>query len=217
MMSETDTNAPPQAMLIIGSQCPYCPAIQQVLSDLVKQNRLSRLEILNIESNAALARSLNIRSVPWFRIGELEFHGQHSPAELKQWVAIASTPNAVYQYISAQLEAGHIDLIRDKLQQHHNWLQTAIALLGDMQAPLQARIGVGALLEDLHNDAILENAITPLAQLLKHPDHRVRGDACHYLGLCPHRPARPLIESCRNDAHPEVREIAEETLQELPA
>jgi hypothetical protein len=43
----------------------------------------------------------------------------------------------------------------------------------------------------------------------------VRADACHLLGLTGSAAARAYVEVCLNDAHEEVREIAEEAMEEL--
>jgi len=56
-----------------------------------------------------------------------------------------------------------------------------------------------------------------LEALIRHQDHRVRADACHYLGLIPSRQSVALLKVCLNDSHPEVRELAEDGLELIQA
>ena len=77
------------------------------------------------------------------------------------------------------------------------------------------RLGVSALLEAYANSPSLQKLLPQLAGLSRHADHRVRADACRLLGLTGSAAARTLVEVCLNDANEEVREIAEEALEEL--
>ncbi|NNJ95953.1 MAG: HEAT repeat domain-containing protein, partial [Gammaproteobacteria bacterium] len=54
-----------------------------------------------------------------------------------------------------------------------------------------------------------------LGELTRHPDPRVRSDACHYLSLTHDASVREYIEPLIDDDHAEVREVAEESLAEL--
>jgi len=58
----------------------------------------------------------------------------------------------------------------------------------------------------------LQDLLPQLAELSRHPDHRVRADACNLLGLSGSEEARDYLKICLNDSSEEVREIATESL-----
>ena len=39
----------PDALLLISTHCPHCPAMLTALADLVKQGTVGRLEVVNLE------------------------------------------------------------------------------------------------------------------------------------------------------------------------
>ena len=77
------------------------------------------------------------------------------------------------------------------------------------------RIGVSAILEGFEGKAPLRGLVAQLIALSESPDHRLRSDACHLLGLSHDPAARPALQRCSEDEHEEVREIAAEALQLL--
>jgi HEAT repeat protein len=70
-------------------------------------------------------------------------------------------------------------------------------------------------MEDYEGTAELLALVPELGELTRHQDARVRSDACHYLSLTHNASVRPYIEALLHDEHPEVREVAEESLTEL--
>ena len=54
-----------------------------------------------------------------------------------------------------------------------------------------------------------------LGELTKHPDARVRSDACHYLSLTHDASVRKYIEPLLDDDNEDVKEVAEESLDAL--
>src|SRR5512139_1782756 len=77
----------PDALLLISTHCPHCPAVLAALADLVKQGAIGRLETVNLEQHPEVGSSLGVRSVPWLRIGRIELSGVHGKAELAEWAA----------------------------------------------------------------------------------------------------------------------------------
>jgi hypothetical protein len=75
----------PDALLLISTHCPHCPAMLAALADLVKQGTIGRLEAVNLEQCPEIGQALGVRSVPWLRIGRIELTGVHSKAELAEW------------------------------------------------------------------------------------------------------------------------------------
>ncbi|MBI3561052.1 MAG: HEAT repeat domain-containing protein [Gammaproteobacteria bacterium] len=214
------TNPPvviPDAVLLVTPTCPHCPALVEILSRLTKQGAIGRLEIINVVVHPQAAQAYGIRSVPWFRIAALDFYGVYSAAEVERWVGLASSDPGIRQYLSEQLAAGHLTLVETKIHAHPAWLPLLVNLMGDMQAPLQARIGVGALLESLRGQALLQQALSPLIELTHHADHRVRSDACYYLGLTQAEAARGALQAALQDRSVDVRDNAAEALAGFPA
>jgi thiol-disulfide isomerase/thioredoxin len=206
----------PDVLLFIATGCAICPVVHKILAQLKADGKIAKFDVVNISENPQLAAEFGIRSVPWFRIGKLEFQGLHSAAELESWVEYANTDAGVQKYLIEELEAGHLPAIERLLRQHPAWLQIGLAIIADMQAPIQARIGLGAVFEDLQGEALLLDLVPALSELSRHADQRVRGDACYYLGLTAASTARPALEHCLHDLDPEVREIAREALDSLP-
>ena len=49
--SDTDTDTPPDALMLMGTHCPYCPSVLKALQALVETGDISHLETHNIEEN----------------------------------------------------------------------------------------------------------------------------------------------------------------------
>jgi HEAT repeat protein len=80
---------------------------------------------------------------------------------------------------------------------------------------MHVRIGVSALLEGLEGSDTLKGLVPELARLSQHASHQVRSDACHLLGLTHSPDALEALRSRLEDGHPEVREIAGESIEAL--
>ena len=96
-----------------------------------------------------------------------------------------------------------------------NRLKPLLNIVANPGAKLEVRLGVSALLEAHAYSPSLQKLLPQLAELTRHADHRVRADACHLLGLPGSTAARAYVETCLNDAHEEVREIAAEAMENL--
>jgi HEAT repeat protein len=94
-------------------------------------------------------------------------------------------------------------------------LAAVLPIVGNVDASLNVRLGAGVLLEHFAGSDL--RALLPrLGELSQHADARVRADACHYLGLTGDAAARPWLEA-RLDDDADVREIAAESLENLPS
>lgn len=202
----------PDVLLFIADGCAICPIVHKILSQLDSDGKLNRFEVINISQQPEVAQTYGIRSVPWFRIGELEFQGLHSASEINQWVAHALSDDGIRQYITQELEGGRLSTILRLVRQHPHWLQISLSIIADLQAPIQARIGLGAVFEDLQGDPLLVQLVPALTELCQHSEDQVRADACYYLGLSRSKAARQALSDCLQDSNREVREIAQEAL-----
>jgi len=207
----------PDALLLLTSTCPHCPAVLQGLSELVKQGVIGRFEAINIDAHPEIAEQYGVRTVPWFRIGDLEFEGVYTPAELRQWAERAGTIDGQAEYFHELLKAGQLAKVSTLVTRRHEALLALLRLLGDPDTELTVRIGINAVFEGLEGSPLLAEAIGPLGTLLEHHDAHVRGDAAHLLSHT-HRPeARALLAKLLADANADVREIAREGLERLDA
>jgi thiol-disulfide isomerase/thioredoxin len=207
----------PDVLLFIASGCAVCPIVHKILAQLKAEEKIAQFDVIDISLQPQLATQYGVRSVPWFRIADLEFQGLHSAAELRYWVGHAQSEEGVKKYLSEELEAGHLPAIEQLMRKHPDWLRISLSIIADMQAPIQARIGLGAIFEGLQGDPLLQALVPELSQLSEHGDRRVRGDACYYLGLSGATAARPALTRCAQDPDADVREIAHEALASLPS
>lgn len=211
----TSETMAPDATLMLTPSCPHCPAVLQALGQLVKEGAIGRLEVVNIVVHPERAEALGVRGVPWIQIGEFELEGSHTPAELRSWVERATRPDGVAVYLSELLEAGQLSQALAALQHHPHWMDTVIELVASGESGISVRLGIGAMLDDLAGTAYLTEHLDALARLLESENHGVRSDAVHYLGLSHSPAALPYLKQALQDPHEEVREIAQETLDEL--
>ena len=205
----------PDALLLIAPGCVHCPAVLEALSGMVKSGALGRLEVVNIAVHPQHARDLGVRSAPWTRIGEFELEGAHSAEELALWARRAASPEGYRLYLSSLLENGGLEHVTRLLRKEPLRLPELVQLLDSLEIPMAARIGVGAVLEELGEEGLLGPAVEPLRELLGAEAPQIRADACHYLGLTGDPLVAEAVTPLLQDEDAEVREIARETLDEL--
>ena len=201
--------------MLLGPHCPHCAAVLSSLSELVKQGVVSRLEVVNLEQRPDIASELGVRSVPWVRIGPFEFVGLHSEAELRSWAELSSSAQGMTKYFEQHLGDGKVKQVLAMIDKDPGLLHALTGLISDADAKINARLGVGVIFEEYEGREELRALVPQLGVLTQHQDARVRSDACHYLSLTHDASARPYIEALLDDAHAEVREVAEESLLEL--
>jgi thiol-disulfide isomerase/thioredoxin len=205
----------PDALLLLTSTCPHCPTVLSALGDLVKRGAIGRLEVINIEAHPEAAQRHNVRSVPWFRIGDLEFEGAHTPAELRQWAERAGTPEGLAEYFHEQLKSGELARVSARVERDPSALGPLLQLLGDTDTELTARIGINAVFEGLEGSPLLKQTVEPLSRMLSHRDAHIRGDAAHLLSLSHDPRARAKLTALLHDEVADIREIAREGLERL--
>ncbi len=207
----------PDATLLVSGHCPNCPAVLTAMADLVKQGRVGRLTVINVEARPEAAQELGVRSVPWLRLGVFEFVGLHSQAELAAWAQKADTEAGWADYFHMLLREGQAARAAELVEAEASRLAAVLPIVANPEASLNVRIGAGVLLEAFAGQAPLRALAGRLGELSTHPDARVRADACHYLGLSGAPEARAWLEARLGDEDLEVREIARESLDALAA
>jgi len=212
-MSQT----PPSALLLTAPGCPHCLSVREGLSRLLEEGKLDKLEIINLAEQPEVAAELGIRSVPWTRIGSFEITGSQSYGELLKWVEAAQAGGGTAQYYQHLLEHRGLNQVVEQIKARPATLQDLLLLLESLETPMSARIGVGAVLEDLAGTGLLDDIIPGLARLTRSPEPQIRADACHYLSLTHNKASLQAIRPLLEDEHPDVREIAMESLAILEA
>ena len=206
----------PDALLLLSSHCPHCPAVLAALTELLKQGTIGRLEAVNIEERPEVAQALGVRSVPWTRIGRIELLGSQSRSELADWAAKADSESGLADWFHLLLKEGQLPRVQALIEAEPGLLGAVLPIVGNVDASLNVRLGAGVLLEHFAGTDTLRALLPRLGELSQHPDARVRADACHYLGLTGDVSARPWLEARVNDADADVRDIAVESLETLP-
>ncbi len=209
--------APPDALLLLTSRCPYCPTVLQGLSELVKSGKIGRLEVVNIETHPEVADRHGTRGVPWIRIGDFELEGLHSPAELTEWTQRASSEKGLADGFAALLKDGQLGKVVSAIRNNPRNLDALLHLAADTQTELTVRIGISAVLEDLQGDPVLQEKLPALLELSQHDDPRIRTDAAHYLMLTGQPQAADRLQAMTGDSDRSVREVAADELEELRA
>jgi thiol-disulfide isomerase/thioredoxin len=215
MADVEDNNTPPEAQMLLGTHCPHCPSVLASLSELVKQGVVSKLEVVNLEQRPEIGSELGVRSVPWVKIGPFELTGLHSKAELQSWAERAGSEQGMTQYFEALLGEGEVMRVLEMIASDHGLLHALVGLVSDVDAKINARIGAGVVFEDYEGKAELQALVPELGELTRHPDPRVRSDACHYLSLTHDASVEKYIEPLLKDDDDDVREVAEESMAVL--
>ncbi len=205
----------PDALLLMGTQCPWCPGVLASLKKLLADGAIASLETVNIEEQPDLAAELHVRSVPWVRIGAFELEGLRSEQELREWAGKAGSAEGLSSYLDELLSSGGINKALGLVRKDPAGLDALLNLFADPDTQLNTRIGISAIMEDLEGSELLRERIVKLAELTRHAEARIRGDACHYLGLTGSPEASAHIRPLLEDADADVREVAAESLAEL--
>lgn len=208
---------PPEALLLVSSHCPHCPTMLKLLGDMVKEGRLARLEVINIEILPETAGELGVRSVPWLRIGGFELAGVRGRDELLSWATKAGSEAGMADYFHALLKEGDLPRVLAVVHAEPRQLEALLPIVANPEASINVRIGAGAVFEDLTGTPAIRALIERLGALTEHQDARVRADACHYLGLTRDRAAATWLRARLGDLDSDVREIADESLHLISA
>jgi len=206
----------PDALLLVSTHCPHCPAMLTALTELLKQGVIGRFEAVNLEQRPEIGQSLGVRSVPWLRIGRIELAGVHSKTELAEWAAKADSETGIADWFHLLLKEGQLPKAQAMIEADPALLAAVLPIVGNIDASLNVRLGAGVLLEEFAGSDTLRALLPRLGELSQHTDARVRADACHYLGLTGDAAAKRWLDARLNDEDADVREIAAESLQTLP-
>lgn len=219
MNNSHTTVTSPDALMILGTHCPHCPAVLKYLSRLLEEGQLGRLHVVNLEQHPEEALQYGVRSVPWVRIGNheqnYELHGSQTRETMLQrikWLNEKTTLKNEFDYL---LSEAQVDTAIEKIKADHSKLSTIIDLLGDTETVLSTRIGIGVVMEEFAGSALLAEQLDIFADLATHNDARIRADACHYLALTENKRALAILEKHQDDPSDEVRDVVADSIEAL--
>lgn len=201
--------------LYIANGCPHCASLLQLMTQRIKQGTIGRLEIINISTRSQVAQELNLRSVPVTRIGPFEFEGALSAAEIDRWIGAGTSAAAIMDYMDEMLSHGKMHKIQVAIQRDPAWLPYLLRLLNRAELPMQARIGIVAIMEGVPNDQITAEIIASLTQTLDGGDPHIQTDALHILSLYDLPEIKTIMEHYLDNGNDEMKEIANEYLGNL--
>ena len=204
---------PVSVTLFIASGCAHCPNVLQALSELIKAGEIAELHVSNMTLVPEQAQKLNVRSVPWVKIGPFELTGALSKKELQQWIARLQSDTGMQDYFSELFTTGEMKKVLLLVKKDSELLKIFPKMMADDDTPLGAKIGIGAIFEDLQGSDAIKTLIPDLTELLKAENPALRNDACYYLGLTESPDAIPAIKSVANDETEEVRDTVKDALE----
>jgi len=215
MTKQAKNIVPPSVLMLMSSHCSYCVPMIQILTDLMKAGKIAELRIVNIEMLPALAAEHGVRSVPWLQVGPFELAGARTKQELMLWLDRATHAEGMRDYLEEVLAEGNLAAANKLIEQNPQALHSVLELMADAEAKINVRLGIGVIIEELAETQPFKAVIPRLLDYLLSDDARIRGDACHYLSLTKDRAYVQEIEKLLSDANEEVREIAQDSLDEL--
>lgn len=213
----TNTSPPDSldAELLLATGCAHCAIVFEGLSQLLKEGLVGHLEITNIAVRPEQAQKLNVRSVPWTRLGPFILEGQHSPDELREWAQRANSIEGMSDYIAEELKQGKLGKLISMLNNSPRHLRALLPLLENEETEMQVRIGIDAILDSIEDKSSLALLIPAFGHLAAHKSPRIRADIGYYLALTENSEAIPILKKLAQDESKEIREIAIEGLEKL--
>jgi glutaredoxin len=213
--TEMKTDHKLTATLLVGSHCPHCHALESLLRQRLESGALETLDVFNVENSPELTQQYNVRSVPWLQLDGLIFNQALSPSELDDWISNIRAGTTQRRYIAHLLEHGDLPAAIEWIEQGKASLKVVVDLLSETDSKLNVRIGIGAILEHFEDSDAIRSISNDLISLLNSDDVTIRTDACHYLSLTHSNTAIGALEKMLEDKHPQVREVARESLEVL--
>ncbi|MFV1993746.1 MAG: hypothetical protein ACC635_07570, partial [Acidiferrobacterales bacterium] len=156
--SSAKKKIPPDAVMYLSETCPHCPQVLQSLTDLLKAGNLASLKLLNISYHSRQAQVLNIKSLPWVKIGPFEIEGLSPAHEYANWARVVNTIEGLCDYLKLLLGSGQLKKAEDVIASENGGFDALLVLLADVEADITVRTGASALLEALEGSRKLEQA-----------------------------------------------------------
>lgn len=212
-------NTKPSIELFVATGCIHCPVVLNELSENLKKGQISNLNVTNIAVDNKRAEELNVRSVPWFSISNdhcfMIFSGEHSPKEIKQWLAASQTDDGMQEYIEESLSKGQLMTVSKAIQLKPEIYSHVMRMLEDEGTSMDTRIGLDALTESFSASEILQRFSPEFKKLASSDSTRLQIDALHYLALTGDSKNKEFLIEKTKDKNPQIKEAAVEALETL--
>lgn len=210
---------PTSADLFVATGCSHCPAVLQNLSEDLKKGNLASLHITNIATDNTRAEKLNIRSVPWFSLSNINcfmiFSGKHSAKEIEQWLAISQSENGMQEYIAEHLKSGQLMTVVQTIQINPKMFSYVIEMIKDEETSMDLRIGLDVLIENFAATDILQQYSGELKKIASLDNTRLEIDALHYIALTADIRNKEFLQEKSNVSDNQIQEAAIEALETL--
>lgn len=214
MLSEGQ--AAPDALLLITGGCPHCPAALQAMTQLLKEGDIGRLQVINVAVHIEEAEARGVQSVPWAKIGPFSVEGGFSPGKLRELAQGVHDDSMFDVWLLELLKTGKRARYEALVREEPARIHALARLMTNPETSMAIRLGIGAVLEELHGSGLTAPLIPALADMQDLEDRLLSADACHFLTLIGGEEIRPNMQKARQSPNPEVREIAEEWLEKYP-
>lgn len=202
---------PLKALLLTSPGCVHCAALKKTLEKFASEGLIA-LEVIDVASQPEVALRYGIKSVPWLKLGPLEFSGaQHEP-ELRAWMTRVHSTEGVGAYLKHLLETDDLELAIKLTGENPEWINSLLLLVADEDKDIKLQLGVSAIFEEFEGQPILQNNVDKLGNLATHDNPRIRADVAHFLALSHCEKARGVLQQLAQDSDREVREIANDAL-----
>ena len=205
----------PDVLLLMASGCAHCPGVLNTLQALQKDGEIAELEAINISQQPEVAEQYKVRSVPFIKIGDIHLTGAQSRDEIIRAIEQSQADQGLSQYYDDLLNNGQLDEASNHINAHPENLSVLLELIQDRDIKISTQVGIGAIFEELAGSDALISQISSLTELTKHSLARVRNDACYFLSLTGKPDVKPVIEALLEDEDAEVRETAQDCLQDF--
>lgn len=205
----------PDAKLLVATGCAHCPTVLKHLATLIKEDAIGKLEVINIHQHPDIAQQLNVRSVPWLKLGNFTLSGSYSLSELRDYVDFSRSEDGISKYIDRQLAAGQLSSLVNEINNNPQWLADVIKLLADDETSMQTRLGIDSLIESFAGSAILGGYTSELGQLARDVHVSRLADVIHYLGLTHSKDAIRFIKEHSEHDNPDIRETCQDAIEEI--
>ena len=199
--------------VLMAPACPHCAKVVGACSQVAAVRRQILLAVIDVQHFGDL--SYDIKSVPAVVVDH--YHTSIGPLEKKELLAILGDRESSHFYarsLESMIKANRLEEAAQMVASEAGH----IALVALMRAGgFQERLGLMMLAEEaLEQDAhCLDGAVPLLLPLLQTDDASLRGDTADVLGKIGAPGAREALEKLLSDTNEDVREIAQEALDEL--
>lgn len=187
----------------------------RLLSDMVKNGGIGRLDVINIAGLPDEAQEAQVRSVPTMLLGQFRLTGAHSLSEIQEWIDKSNSETGLIDYLNQSFDQGELEQITEQARQDNSLLPVMLDMLAEPETPITSRIGISAVLESFSGQAPLQNLIDAICKHAQSKNASVRVDMAHLLGLSHSRDALACLQTLSEDKFADVQETAKEAIEEI--